>query len=424
LYTNGGTFNPFAKTLESIESKYNAKKEQSAGGSGVNWAAAETAAAAKRPAPKPAAMDVDSFKRLLMTGKASEAASREDVQTPQTPFSRTPSSLAQDRTASSSTNTVVDGSDRSDLESASSDEDSDDRAQVDQGVSKAAGNNLAAPTRPAASQGPQTVSFSDWDTFDSALPSKGSNNLAPIEIDTPPLSAPRPPPPPSRRLKGQMGESASDQVPAALSSQQTLPAPPRSRQTSTSETPSPGTTSPNPPKAPSPLTLPIPPRRRAHSNLSTNSATSSLDMPTGDAPTLPIAQRPRRGDSIASNASAGAGKPAAAPPPPPARRFTPKTPTQPETADLVIDTQHTQRGSISMPPPPPPRRRGSSKGSIDLPESRRGSYADRSRTSVESVRPSVSIMQDQSQDSRSKSDMFADLDALQKEVEALKRQIR
>jgi len=33
-------------------------------------------------------------------------------------------------------------------------------------------------------------------------------------------------------------------------------------------------------------------------------------------------------------------------------------------------------------------------------------------------------MQDQSQDSRSKSDMFADLDALQKEVEALKRQIR
>jgi len=77
-----------------------------------------------------------------------------------------------------------------------------------------------------------------------------------------------------------------------------------------------------------------------------------------------------------------------------------------------------------MPPPPPPRRRGSSKGSIDLPESRRGSYADRPLTSVESVRPSLGIVQDQSQDLRSKSDMFADLDALQKEVEALKRQIR
>jgi hypothetical protein len=367
-----------------------------------------------------------------MTGKAGEAASTENVQAPRAPFAPMPSSLAQDgRIASAgSAKDVVDSSDRSDLESASSDEDSDDHPQMDQEASKADRHNPAAPIRPPASNGPQTVSFSDWDTFDSALPSRASVNPAPAGIDTPPLSAPRPPPPPTRRLKPQTGETPIDQASAALASQQIAPPAPRSRQTSTSETPSPGTTSPNPPKAPSPLPLPVPPRRRAHSNLSTNSATSSLDVPIVDAPNPPITQRPRRGDSTASNASVGAGKSAAPPPPPPARRFIPKTPAQDAgeqglQSDAFNNAQYTQRDSISMPPPPPPRRRGSSKGSIDLPDSRRGSYADRpTRTSVESVRPSLGIMQDQSQDSRSKSDMFADLDALQKEVEALKRQIR
>lgn len=87
---------------------------------------------------------------------------------------------------------------------------------------------------------------------------------------------------------------------------------------------------------------------------------------------------------------------------------------------------------MGMPPPPPPRRRGSSKGSIEIGggggDSRRSSYAERVRTSRESGRPSLRELQlaeeegdgeGGGQGERKGSDMFADLDALQREVDAL-----
>ncbi|KAJ9145484.1 hypothetical protein NKR23_g5403 [Pleurostoma richardsiae] len=127
------------------------------------------------------------------------------------------------------------------------------------------------------------------------------------------------------------------------------------------------------------------------------------------------------------------------PPPPPARNSSMRSLTGRPASVSSMDApsrrivRDSSGGSISMPPPPPPRARGSSKGSLDGPAA-----AAPRRTSVESVRPlGGPVMEEPAavgasggpagsgdavrRDSAAK-DILADLDALQREVDALRGQ--
>jgi len=463
---NGSAPNPFTKTLASMENKYNQKVEQKIGSQGLDWSAAEKGAAEKAKAAEKkqkVGLDVDSFTRLLLTGKTasgSAGASSAAIAalTPQ-PTSNTGVTGATFGVAPSArpnvktnTQTQDDERDLSDLESASSDEsDEEYTTPLSRKIEQAdiEKRSIPAPSIQPVPRGPQTVGFSDWDSFDSTLPSTSSTSTT---SKPPPALALKPAPPPSRRNRAHSGDSPSES-PQPEAAKLLAPRPPRPRKTSSHLDPTdlPDVLPPQP-------SMPAPPRPRAHSNLSIKSSNSStMDTPTETppSPTGPIAHSALRlrGDSTASTSSLTPSL-TAKPPPPPARRAAPKPPSatallttntsqsvpddtttyldvgrRPSPAGLSSSARSSPNASSrtalsAMPPPPPPKRRGSSKGSLDISNSRRGSAT---RPSQEGARPSLAAAmyaEDDEQGGVMKKDMFADLDALQKEVDALRKQYR
>lgn len=111
----------------------------------------------------------------------------------------------------------------------------------------------------------------------------------------------------------------------------------------------------------------------------------------------------------------------APPPPPPARNLSTRRPNPRGTEGARRSLGGREKENTMAPPPPPPRQRGSSKGSIDAP-------GPISRTSFDSVRVFTppgpeghdSGIPEEATEEGKGADILADLDALQREVDALR----
>jgi len=414
------SFNPFSKTLATMEPNRDSG----------NKLDANTRKATNNTSFK--TMDVDSFKRLLMTGSSGFETSLE----PPTAvgaavtgaiFGQAENSKDSSAMAGQSRTPTLPGSSRSSLADAeSASEDDENKAQVD------LSNKAKPPPPPTPRNGkmvyqrtPQVVSFSDFskadfstDTVTSAQPvaSRPSfpNNSSELNKALP--SRPSEP----RR------ESLYGSVPSISQSDAT--------QTSARVSRLP----------------PPPPAVRGHNR---NRSTSNTSIQSSDISEV------GRGSSPGP-AQAGALKiPSTRPPPPPTRRggtrgipspeavltpdvnenssqaedgfsFNPTYPSRPliSTVNSTRSGSFSGRGGIPAPPPPPPRRRGSSKGSVDVPRPGTSSPGESRRTSVEYYRSSmdsvrrVSGTSDAEAIRRGSGDVLADLSALQAEVEALRQQ--
>jgi len=116
----------------------------------------------------------------------------------------------------------------------------------------------------------------------------------------------------------------------------------------------------------------------------------------------------------------------AAPPPPPARNASLRRPASqrgPEasTPSAIGRKSSGNRNSFAAPPPPPPpRQRGSSRGSMEI----------NTRPALKDLSSQSSIEKDSNQASATApaeslgKDILADLDALQREVDALMQQAK
>ncbi|KAM0277069.1 hypothetical protein ACHAQH_006077 [Verticillium albo-atrum] len=169
-----------------------------------------------------------------------------------------------------------------------------------------------------------------------------------------------------------------------------------------------------------------PPPRRPVTVSRASSSLPSLASPTSpfsDAENTPF-EAPRSLDVSAADQ----GPKISPPPPPPARKASTRRP-QPRDPDAANKRAVSgEKENHIAPPPPPPRQRGSSKGSMDAPGASQ-------RTSLDSVRVftppahdhhNKGTIAEESGDGALKEgqSILADLDALQREVDALRGQYR
>ncbi|KAK2051356.1 hypothetical protein LY76DRAFT_599398 [Colletotrichum caudatum] len=160
-----------------------------------------------------------------------------------------------------------------------------------------------------------------------------------------------------------------------------------------------------------------PPPRRPHAShrQSSQLASPSNSSFTGASPAPPDAE-------IALHAAGNTPPKISPPPPPPARNLSTRRP--PSVRSIEAPSRKTSIGKENaVPPPPPPRQRGSSRGSMD-------GYGVR-RTSIDSTRAmgsnvpeepgaEESVQDHAAANGSMAADILADLDALQREVDALR----
>ncbi|KAE9570159.1 hypothetical protein CGCF415_v008478 [Colletotrichum fructicola] len=121
------------------------------------------------------------------------------------------------------------------------------------------------------------------------------------------------------------------------------------------------------------------------------------------------------------NTASGNTPPKISPPPPPPARNT-STRRPPSVRSFDATSRKVSGGKEGAPPPPPPRQRGSSRGSMDY--VRRPSV-DSTRgfsTNVPEEPGTEDLAQDYEANFGKGADILADLDALQREVDALRAQ--
>ncbi|OLN90013.1 hypothetical protein CCHL11_07205 [Colletotrichum chlorophyti] len=231
----------------------------------------------------------------------------------------------------------------------------------------------------------------------------------------------------------------STPTPALLASgKKPTPAPPprRGHARSQSMTASAGANTPSP----AGYEADTPPRSSMESQRSRSESFRSINAPAPPPPRRPHASH-RQSFQLAtpSPASFNAASPAASdaenstlapgvppakispPPPPPARNPSTRRPPSLRSIDAPSRKVSGGRDKESAPPPPPPRQRGSSRGSMD------GYGPGIRRTSIDSVRAVGSNVPEEpsAEDSAfadvgKGADILADLDALQREVDALR----
>ncbi|KAF4549813.1 Hypothetical protein D9617_20g028690 [Elsinoe fawcettii] len=427
----GPPVNPFARTLATLEQ---------------NGPAKDGADAQKKPA-----MDVDAFKRLLLTGKTDAPAEplRQDN------GSSTEASSISRQSLSDSSKEARPESPASSLEDASSEDDvtaSEDDTEEEKNE-KPVVVTTPAPAEPATpSKVPQTVSFDDFETdLQEALPSPGaeitevtalprerstsdlnkplpaSPTGAPVGLDVPKPQAPTeevkspvkrgglPPPPPTSRRGVKSGNRSRS------SSNVEAPAPPATEL----ETAAPQPTSkpkPPPPRAPPPRVTSREAKRL--SDLQDHTGSSTDSVPTLSTPDTELTT---------------SGK--IRPPPPPSRTSKQTSQTQtirrtPSSSSSIAPVRRVSPavGGAAAPPPPPRPRRGDKRASFDATQATtNGEGVDTRRSSGMSFdrRDSVSSLQRVTEDEASQAakveaekkatkDMLADLDAFQREVDALR----
>jgi hypothetical protein len=230
-----------------------------------------------------------------------------------------------------------------------------------------------------------------------------------------------------REAAGKTPELAS---PSSTQTRKTPPAPPLTRRHSQLVSES---------KATRPASVRLPPNTE-EDGPSLSSYEHILSQSTAKAPPPPPTRRPAsirnlsQADSIPSSGTSPQeqqrpiSKSGSAPTPPPARMASTRHSSRPPSV-MSMDLT-SKRGSTAPPPPPPPRQRASSRTSMDGPvlssgSSRRAS-SDYYRRSVDSTREESFAPQADheglSEGSSGANDILADITALQREVDALRGQ--
>ncbi|KAF4533967.1 hypothetical protein BFW01_g9152 [Lasiodiplodia theobromae] len=414
-------------------------------------------------------MDVDSFKRLLMTGSAhlpsadepipSEAQPRANITIGGDTSSGTDASSASKNSMFDSVLRAHDDTPRSSLERTSFDGANEDDRSTLIGAEQTRAKQKPPPPKhrhgKSITRAPQTVSFSDFSpsvaspTAKSDVPKRTSSN------GQKPLP-PRPRVPPGQKQKDHPSSPPVEPVPAKDAAES-----PESSDEAMENSPPVKTPEVSAPQRRKP---PTPPIARRHSQLKSsdarsrsNSAATMSSQP--DAPLSPAEQPP-----TTSAPPTSFNKP---PPPPPSRR---SGATSSSTVDLNAVSRSSSRRStassmqnpslnirsnrlsgsaldISSPtgagPPPPPPRRGSSKSSFEMQrpsasvlaaaagEGRRssGEFKNRSRTASgasERVLGGYAVKEEDLTSPNAAggvggTDLLSELDKLQQEVEALRQ---
>ncbi|GAB7337414.1 hypothetical protein MBLNU457_g2756t1 [Dothideomycetes sp. NU457] len=456
---NGAPINPFAKTLATMEPEQRA--------AAVLGAASKGRPEIAQPTPARSTMDVDAFKRLLMTGTsgvsmAPAVSPRQEKVNPAV----VPSPPAQ-----SPYETVHEPqpkSPRSSSDSASSTQ-AEETVAEDPVIKSNRDNSNATASQPpplpvhrhgksVEPKAPQTVSFDDFDSefadFDKdQVASKATDGGRPtLSRSMSDLNKPLPNPPTSSMSGLQIGSSSVEPTPAIENStynntfeetQKKIapPPPPTARRQAQTKT-----------RSPNPLNLEQPPsgRGRSGSNLSQASARSE-ESTASKASNRPAPPPPRQAAASSGDAtfdivrdtstapsaeSASISNPKMRPPPPPSRQSArpagqiTRTPSSQSSSSLQ-NRRASTHGGLAPPPPPPPRRGAPRGGTGDDSgiHSRRSSgqsmTSSERKDSVSSLQRSIEERADEivkhAVDAQlPPSDLLADLDAFQREVDALR----
>ncbi|GAM89322.1 hypothetical protein ANO11243_073590 [Dothideomycetidae sp. 11243] len=397
-----------------------------------------------------ALMNVEAFKRLLLTGKSDTSQASEPSSLRENGNS-TDSSFTSKRSLSDSgrdTRPESPDSSASSLEDASSEEAStEEEDQEDQKIAesrpRAAVSELGS--LPLDKNVPQIVSFDDFD--EASLQPSVEEKAPSIETMQPALSssdfksegsrqAPLPPSPmftihpesqtkrgnippprPNSRRQGQSNQGLRSRngsnVDSTANAHSTAVVSTDASQPNTAPKP------PPPPRAPAPRPI-------EQESARTLSVTESIDSsPSDDSATNTVSDKLE----ISSN-------PKIRPPPPPTRHSSkPSNPPigrTPSSSSISVARRLSPAMAGAAPPPPPPRRGDSKRTSYDGSKltgdnSRRSSghsFGTERRDSVSSLRRAAeeqaTSMNKTEVDSGANADMLADLDAFQREVDALR----
>ncbi|PNS17906.1 hypothetical protein CAC42_3865 [Sphaceloma murrayae] len=420
----GPPANPFARTLATTEQDATKKEVM-------------------EPVRKPA-MDVDAFKRLLLTGKADAPA---EGLRQENGNSTDVSSGSRQSLSDSGKETTAESPPSSPEDASTEDESSDSET----GSNEETVDEQVAAAVPNIPKVPQTVSFDDFDASlqGEGLATQASTDVAPslspearedVEVDVnkalpeapatttaagkkAPLTQPEhaqgtkkagltpPPPPPTSRRgvkignRSRSGSNVDQSTPPREIGDVQVPSKPK----------------PPPPRAPPPRVSSRETKRLSDLQDHTNSSSDSVPtLSTTDTSEVPTSTKLR-------------------PPPPPSRAHKGSQQTlkrTPSSSSSIVSaprrTTPTTGGSGAPPPPPRPRR-GDKRSSFDGSASATGEGADTRRSSGMSFdrRDSVSSLQRVAEDeaaqiakaeaeAKATQDMLADLDAFQREVDALR----
>ncbi|RDA91841.1 hypothetical protein CP533_3667 [Ophiocordyceps camponoti-saundersi (nom. inval.)] len=393
--------NPFSKTLQDLESNKELQSQRQSEGLALRVGNASRQS-----------LNVDSFKRLLLTGTANDAGS---------PVSADGGATSGE--GGSRGKGDGDGDDTADDDdksssSAVSASDGGDQLASSTNVPQSASRDKRAPPPPPSSR--HGKSLRDTHKAGSIPEAEPEQDLA-AETDsrraslTSPSgrrkSAPAPPPPRGHNRT----ESRTAQLSVSSSTEPSplkLPADEMPTPTSPAETPTRTDGSRNNSRAPNP-----PPPRRPR--LST--PTSPPGAPSSQPPLTPPRhlEADHAPTAAQDDAQAESSKPAGPPPPPPTRNHSIRRRPSVGSVDSVNRREHRTREGAA-PPPPPPRQRGNSVGSLDA-SPRHASVTDGSAQGAATVNEAAD--DDGGNDAGKGSDILADLDALQREVDALRGQL-
>ncbi|SMR60400.1 unnamed protein product [Zymoseptoria tritici ST99CH_1E4] len=401
----GGTtkapYNPFARTLATQEEESRSRRATNGHDRGT-----------RDTADRPAVMDVDAFKNILLTGSATpSAANRPQDLNNSTEAPMFDSNYSMRGPLSPDMDGYDDYASASPDEADDTDDDHDDHDFTSERknlMGQGRSDDLAPPAPPKSlkpTRGPQTVSFAD---FDQSIPpgwQAPSRNPSPLpragilrpsaQRASSDMNKPLPPPP-SAGMKSVGEESAlpptvpdkdmpvspppqpeaQPQVESeALSAlPRSQPQPPLQRQQS-DDASTPKKAPPPPPVSRRKQASSTPTDRpRSISNLSTTSSTFTPPASESVSPGLPSPPLtgPTKPELSTSNSSAPT-----IPPPPPSRKPHPPSSTESKPPQLHIPTTENTQPPKLVPPPPP--RRHPSKTSQT---SRTSSPAHSLRTSI------------------------------------------
>ncbi|MCJ1307768.1 hypothetical protein MMC25_001416 [Agyrium rufum] len=359
------------------------------------------------PPTKKSALDVDAFKRLLLTGERGSAS----------PTIPTPQAETGSITDTSSISKQSIGDSQTDLhaetpltshEITPSEED-----QPDSFSTRSVKSERAPPPvpRPRSNRTKSIDNSNNKRTPSSESISLGLNKPLPPHPSSPSIGSPSA----ERRFsfaESHSNESLPDSIASATQRTRAAPPPPISRrhsqlrspapsiqshEESIAEEPMPEATQVRPPK---PAPAPPPPRRKGEERVPSN-------------PTRAV-EPPSPSHSDVTESPAPATVPNVLPPIPPSR-----TASRSKAATRVMESRPSIKSSIP-PPLPPPRNRASSNGSQS---DRRGANSSQRKLSSDSKAGRDTINATDAIEPESY-DILADLSALQREVDALRGQIK
>lgn len=372
---SGVPANPFSKTLQDIENSTELELQKREEGEALK--AANTS--------KPS-LDVNAFKRLLLTGKAD---TQDTPSTSGTPVDRSIANIKADDTV----HPVTESTPQKEKKTPPPPPPSSRRGGSTKAETK---TDVEAPTKmapepPARTTSEDNSSASSSDEESASDPS----SQTPPQLQQPSDSAKKPvPAPPPRRGHGRSESKANAPLASTLGVESSLrpsddDTPSRSSMESIPSRPEPTRSGP---KLPAP-----PPPRRPHAapkqtpGIAPSPSISSISIPQTDIST-PANDTPSKSSKVP------------APPPPPARHASSRRPPSIQGVEAPTPRKSSTEGSKPGAPPPPPARRmrGNSNSKADEPTN---------SIDEKSVDPGLSA------------DILADLDALRREVDALRGKV-